>query len=126
MSIRKAAKRYGIERSKLQRIVNGVQKANAQWGCATAMPKEVEDILAQKLMLLVKNHFYIEMVNLPFVALDICEKLGIRRMKWVAGRKWVSNFCKRHPDCPHVKVAKSHVPAPCTSTSSLMLSGTLP
>jgi len=98
MSIRKAATRYGIERSKLQRIVNGVQKANAQWGCATAMPKEVEDILAQKLMLLAENHFYLEMVNLPFVALEICEKLGIRKTKWVAGRKWISNFFKRHPE----------------------------
>ena len=90
------------------------------------MPKEVEDIMAQKLMLLVNNHFYIEMVNLPFAAMDICEKLGICRTKWVAARKWVSNFCKRHPSCPHVKVAKSHVSAPFTSTSSVILSGTLP
>jgi hypothetical protein len=106
MSFRKASKYYGIEKSKLQRIVSGVQKASAKWGGTTAMPKEVEDVLAQKLMLLVKNHFYLEMVNLPFVALEICEKLGIRKTKWVAGRKWVANFFKRHPELSPRKSGK--------------------
>jgi hypothetical protein len=106
MSLRKASRHYGVDKSKLHRIVNKVQTASAKWGGTTAMPKEVEDILAQKLMLLVKNHFYLEMVNLPFVALEICEKLGIRKTKWVAGRKWVANFFKRHPELSPRKSGK--------------------
>lgn len=82
---------------KLHRVIHGVQKDDAKVGKPTAMPKEVEDILAQKLMLLVKNHMYLEMVNFPFVAIEICEKLGIRDTSWVAGRKWIANFFKRHP-----------------------------
>ena len=106
MSIRKASQHYGIEKSKLYRIVSGVQKASAQRGRTTAMPKEVEDVLAQKLMLLIENNCYIEMVKLPIVALDICEKLGIRKPMWVAGRKWMSNFFKRHPELSPLKSGK--------------------
>lgn len=64
MGLRLAAKTYGIQQNKLFRVLHGVQKMNSQMGRPTAMPKEVEDILAQKLRELIKNHFYLELVNL--------------------------------------------------------------
>ena len=84
MGLRLAAKTYGIQQNKLFRVLHGVQKMNSQMGRPTAIPKEVEDILAQKLRELIKNHFYLELVNLPFVAQDICEKLGIKATGWIA------------------------------------------
>ena len=101
MGLRLAAKTYGIQQNKLFRVLHGVQKMNSQMGRPTAVPKEVEDILAQKLRELIKNHFYLELVNLPFVAQDICEKLGIKATGWIAGRKWVTApKKKRHAEGP--------------------------
>jgi len=54
---REIAKFYGVEKQKLFRVVNGAQKMDAKKGRPTIMPKEVEDMLAQKLMQLIKNHF---------------------------------------------------------------------
>lgn len=126
MSIRKASKHYGIDKMKLHRVIHGVQKDDAKVGKPTAMPKEVEDILAQKLMLLVKNHMYLEMVNFPFVAIEICEKLGIRDTSWVAGRKCTPTFSSATLTSQHAKLGEFPARAPSTSTRSLTLSGLLP
>jgi hypothetical protein len=63
-------------------------------------------MLAKKLMQLVKNHFYLELVNFPIVALDICASLGIHDRTWIAGKKWVHNFFERHPELSRRKCGK--------------------
>ena len=98
LSYREAALRYGINPTKLFRVVKGVQAVDAKIGAPPAIPKVVEDLLAKKLMLLINNHMYLKLVNLPIVAREICIALGIKRHGWTAGNKWQRNFFKRHPE----------------------------
>jgi hypothetical protein len=98
LSYREAALRYGINPTKLFRVVKGVQAVDAKIGAPPAIPKVVEDLLAKKLMLLINNHMYLKLVNLPIVAREICIALGIKRHGWTAGAKWQRNFFKRHPE----------------------------
>ena len=105
-SLRKACVRFGVQFSKLFRVLHGIQSADAKRGAPTAVPRVVEDKLAEKLLLLVKNHMYLSMKNLPILAREICASLGIKRTKWVAGKKWVKNFFKRHPELSPRKTGK--------------------
>ena len=79
-------------------MVKGIQTLAAKKGAPPAIPKVVEDMMAKKLMLLIENHMYIKLVNLPILAREICITLGIKRLRWIAGKKWQRNFFKRHPE----------------------------
>ena len=79
-------------------MVKGIQTLAAKKGAPPAIPKVVEDMMAKKLMLLIENHMYMKLVNLPILAREICITLGIKRLRWIAGKKWQRNFFKRHPE----------------------------
>jgi hypothetical protein len=98
LTLRLAAVKFGVEKSKLHRVVKGLQSLDAKRGAPPAIPQAVEDMLAKKLHLLIENHMYLKLVNLPIVAREICISLGIKHRNWIAGKKWQKNFFKRHPE----------------------------
>ena len=97
-SLREAALYYGIERSKLWRVVKGVQHANALIGRPRTIPREVEEVLGHKVMHLVKSQICLELDNLPLVMMQICDKLRIPSTTWLGCKKWIANFFSRHPE----------------------------
>jgi len=97
VSIRNAALQCGVNASALHRVVTGKNEMDAARGRKTTIPKLVEDCLANMLTQLIDSHHYMDTCNLPIVAKEICVKLGIKTTNWIGGRKWVSNFFKRHP-----------------------------
>jgi DDE superfamily endonuclease len=48
----------------------------------------------------------ISIKNLPIQAREVCASLGIKRVKWIAGKKWVTNFFKRHRELALRKTGK--------------------
>lgn len=112
LSIRKAGKCYGVDRSKLHRVLKGTQSANSKRGAPTAMPRVVEDMLARSCSFFVKNHMYLSVKNLPILAREVCASLGIKRAKWVAGKKWVKNFSSANPSWRPAKLARSRACGP--------------
>ena len=80
-SIRKAAIHYGINVSKLHRVIQGRQGADANRGAPSSLPRIADNKLVEKLVLLICNNRYLSRVNLSILAREICISLGIKRTK---------------------------------------------
>jgi transposase len=97
MSLRKAAKIYGISKSALSRMQVGETLPETRKGAPTHLPPEVEALLAEKLLLCAERAFAVSVSQLPLIAQEIGAKLGIPVGDWYAGEKWQRGFLKRHP-----------------------------
>ena len=97
LSIREAAKKFGINRGVVQRLASGLTTPDSVVGRPTFLPKEVEDILAQKLLLAAERAFSVPLNLLPFIAKDIAKTLKLNVDSWTAGDKWLNGFLRRHP-----------------------------
>ena len=64
-SIRKAAIHYGINVSKLHRVIQGRQGADANRGAPSSLPRIADNKLVEKLVLLICNNRYLSRVNCP-------------------------------------------------------------
>lgn len=97
MSIREAATKFGLNRGVVQRLVSGLTTPGSAVGRPTFLPRELEDILAQKLLLAAERACSVPRSLLPFVARDIAKTLNLDVGSWAAGDKWLRGFLRRHP-----------------------------
>jgi hypothetical protein len=97
MSVRKAAKIFGISKSALSRMQMGETLPESKKGAPTHLPPAVEAMLAEKLLLCAERAFAVSVQQVPLIAQEIGKKLGIPVGDWYAGEKWQRGFLKRHP-----------------------------
>ena len=88
---------YGLSFGTVHRLVHGLSEPGTKNGRPTVLPPAVEEALAKKLTRLCEAHMHVEMALLPLIAEDIAKGLGIETGSWVAGKKWIAGFLKRHP-----------------------------
>ena len=108
LSIREAAKKFGINRGVVQRLASGLTTPDSVVGRPTFLPKEVEDILAQKLLLAAERAFSVPLNLLPFIAKDIAKTLKLNVDSWTAGDKWLNGFPGARPPGVHPAVNVQH------------------
>ena len=97
LSIREAAAKFGINRGVVQRLASGLTTPGSAVGRPTFLSREVEDILAQKLLLAADRACPVPRSLLRFIARDVAGKLALDVGAWAAGDNWLRGFLRRHP-----------------------------
>jgi hypothetical protein len=100
------AAQYGVEKTKLFRVVNGTQKHDSKRGRPTAVPEHVEAEIVKMLLILIDNRCYLDVVMLPQLVKDWCAALDIASPRLKCGGNWLRAFFKRHPELSSRKAGK--------------------
>lgn len=106
MSFGQINRATGISFGTLSRLKNGLTTVDTRNGRPTIIPKEVEQIMAEKLERLVLAHMAVDLTLFPLIAKDIARKLKLPTAGWKAGDKWVRGFLQRHPSLSKRKCGK--------------------
>ena len=88
--------------------MNGDPGAGLGAGRPTALPKQVEVILAQGLLNACNNAYAFEICKLTRIAMDIAARPKLDIGNFVAGPKWFKGFVARHPAFAKRKPTKTN------------------
>lgn len=106
MSVRKAARTYGLSVSAVQRLVSGAVSPSARAGRKTVLHPVVEAELARVCLYLYESNLPIHRSTIQSIARDIALKTGVPGHKFVASEMWFRGFLARHKDLSSRKACK--------------------
>ena len=98
MSINDAARKFGVSRTTLQRLVNGDADESTimpKVGSPTFLPHKVEEMLAERIIKAAEQRVGVAPSRLEHYARVIAEYLKIPIRNWTGGRGWRRGFCQR-------------------------------
>jgi hypothetical protein len=102
----KASRVFSIPQTTLEHYVNDGQKSSSETvktklGWKQVPPCEAENYLAEHCLLMERKFFGLTMVEVMPLAYQLVVRNGIKnqfcRRNEKAGRKWLKNFLRRHP-----------------------------
>jgi len=98
MSINDAARKFGVSRTTLQRLLNGDADESTimpKVGSPTFLPHKVEEMLAERIIKAAEQRVGVAPARLEHYARVIAEYLKIPIRNWTGGRDWRRGFCQR-------------------------------
>ena len=98
MSINDAARKFGVSRATLQRLVHGGADESTilpKVGSPTFLPHKVEEMLAERIIKAAEQRVGVAPARLEHYARVIAEYLKILIRNWTGGRDWRRGFYQR-------------------------------